>query len=62
MGHCLIHYNFEQLGLNRIYAHHMVRNPASGRVLQKLGMVREGIMRQRVRKWGVMSRSTGVIR
>ena len=44
---------FEQLGLNRIYAHHMVRNPASGRVLAKIGMKREGLLRQRVRKWGV---------
>jgi len=31
----------------------MVRNPASGRVLQKIGMKREGLLRQRVRKWGV---------
>jgi ribosomal-protein-alanine N-acetyltransferase len=43
----------EQLGLNRIYAHHMVRNPASGRVLAKVGMKPEGLLRQRVRKWGV---------
>ena len=41
---------FESLGLNRVYAHHMVRNPASGRVLAKLGMQREGLLRQRVRK------------
>ena len=31
----LIRYGFDSLGLNRIYAHHMSRNPASGRVLQK---------------------------
>ena len=31
----------------------MVRNPASGRVLEKVGMKREGLLRQRVRKWGV---------
>ena len=31
----------------------MVRNPASGRVLEKIGMKREGLLRQRVRKWGV---------
>lgn len=42
---------FEQLGLNRIYAHHMARNPASGRVLERLGMRREGVLRERVRKW-----------
>jgi len=44
---------FQELNLNRVYAHHMVRNPASGRVLVKLGMQREGLLRQRVRKWGV---------
>jgi RimJ/RimL family protein N-acetyltransferase len=44
---------FERLSLNRVYAHHMVRNPASGRVLEKVGMKREGLLRQRVRKWGV---------
>ena len=46
-------FGFERLGLNRIYAHHMVRNPASGRVLSKVGMKPEGLLRQRVRKWGV---------
>jgi len=48
-----LRFGFEELQLNRIYAHHMVRNPASGRVLEKLGMKREGLLRQRVRKWGV---------
>ena len=46
-------YGFEHLGLNRIYAYHMVRNPACGRVLQKNGFKQEGLLRQRVRKWGV---------
>ena len=42
---------FESLGLNRIHAHHMTRNPASGRVLQKIGMRREGLLRERIYKW-----------
>ena len=49
----LIRFGFESLGLNRIYAHHMARNPAAGRVLLAAGMQREGLLRQRVRKWGV---------
>jgi ribosomal-protein-alanine N-acetyltransferase len=49
----VVAFGFQQLGLNRIYAHHMVRNPASGRVLAKIGMKPEGLLRQRVRKWGV---------
>ncbi len=47
----LLGFGFERLGLNRIYAYHFVRNPASGRVMQKLGMTREGLLRQHVRKW-----------
>ena len=46
----VVGFGFEHLGLNRIYAHHMVRNPASGRVLAKVGMKREGLLRQHVRK------------
>jgi ribosomal-protein-alanine N-acetyltransferase len=44
---------FGDLYLNRICAFHMVRNPASGRVLTKLGFSQEGCLRQRVRKWGI---------
>lgn len=47
----LVAYGFEQIGLNRVYAHHLVRNPASGRVMQKAGMTYEGTQRQHVKKW-----------
>ena len=49
----LLRFGFTTLRLNRIYAHFMLRNPASGRVLKKIGMKEEGILRERVRKWGV---------
>lgn len=49
----VVRFVFESLELNRLYAYHMVRNPDSGRVLKKSGFVQEGILRQRVRKWGV---------
>jgi ribosomal-protein-alanine N-acetyltransferase len=39
------------LELNRIFAHHFTRNPASGRVMQKLGMKHEGCLRQHFEKW-----------
>jgi RimJ/RimL family protein N-acetyltransferase len=42
---------FEKLKLNRVQARHFSRNPASGRVMQKMGMQREGILRQAVKKW-----------
>ena len=44
----LIRCGFEDLDLNRIQALHMHSNPASGRVLEKLGMQREGLLRQAV--------------
>jgi len=47
----VVRFGFESLSLNRIFACHFVRNPASGRVLRKLGMQHEGTMRQHVRKW-----------
>jgi [ribosomal protein S5]-alanine N-acetyltransferase len=53
VSRAMLRFGFEELGLNRIYAHHMVRNPASGRVLARAGMKREGLLRQCVRKWGV---------
>jgi RimJ/RimL family protein N-acetyltransferase len=31
----------------------MTRNPAAGRVLLHVGMKQEGVLRERVRKWGV---------
>jgi [ribosomal protein S5]-alanine N-acetyltransferase len=40
------------LGLHRIQARHLVRNPASGRVMQKAGMTYEGVLRQAAKKWG----------
>ncbi len=49
----LLGYGFERLGLNRVYSHHFARNPASGRVMQKIGMTHEGRLRQHVKKWDV---------
>ena len=49
----MLQYGFETLKLNRIYAHHMTRNPASGRVLAASGMRREALLPKAVLKWGV---------
>jgi RimJ/RimL family protein N-acetyltransferase len=49
----VIGYGFSALGLHRVHAIHFSRNPASGRVMEKCGMVHEGRLRQHVRKWGV---------
>jgi len=42
----VISFAFAQVGLQRIQAIHNVKNPASGRVMQKAGMQLEGIMRR----------------
>lgn len=47
-----IAYGFEELELKRIFAHYMVFNPASGKVMEKLGMKKEGVMRSHVMKNG----------
>ena len=48
----VVRYGFEQIKLNRIFAHHFKHNPASGKVLRNIGMKYEGCMRQHVLKWG----------
>ena len=42
----VIKFFFCEVGFNRIYTSHAHENPKSGRVMQKCGMVYEGIMRQ----------------
>ena len=50
-GQALLRYAFAELILVRVHSCHITRNPASGRVMQKLGMRHEGCRRQHVRKW-----------
>ena len=49
---CLVDFAFNTLKLHRITAYHLVRNPASGRVMQKLGMTKEGVLREHTCRWG----------
>jgi RimJ/RimL family protein N-acetyltransferase len=46
-----LRFGFEELRLNKIYASHFVRNAASGRVLQKIGMLYEGRRLEHVKRW-----------
>lgn len=50
----VLRHAFADLDLNKVYAQHLTRNPASGQVMRKIGMSREGRLRQEVRKWGVL--------
>ncbi|PZT52251.1 GNAT family N-acetyltransferase [Paenibacillus silvae] len=42
----LLHFGFRQLGMHRIYAKCRPENPASERVMLRLGMQREGLLRE----------------
>lgn len=37
---------FEEVGVNRVESKHSVYNPASGRVMQKAGLIKEGVIKQ----------------
>ena len=45
---CVIEYTFDVMEINRIEAQHEITNPASGRVMEKCGMSKEGVLRQRL--------------
>lgn len=45
-GCAVLEFLFEQVGLNRIVAFHDIDNPKSGRVMHKIGMTKEGVLRQ----------------
>jgi RimJ/RimL family protein N-acetyltransferase len=45
----VLEYGFRDLELNRVHAHFLSYNPASGRVMSKIGMRHEGILRKHIR-------------
>jgi [ribosomal protein S5]-alanine N-acetyltransferase len=47
----IVRYGFETLALHRIFASHFKHNPASGRILKKVGMKYEGCQREHLLKW-----------
>lgn len=47
----VLRFGFTVWKLHRIHSRHFANNPASGRVMQKIGMTHEGCQRQHVRKW-----------
>lgn len=63
-GREMLRYGFEEVNLHRIFATHFKHNPASGRVLKKLGMRYEGCQRQHLQKLGefVDSEMYGLLR
>jgi [ribosomal protein S5]-alanine N-acetyltransferase len=60
----ILRYGFETLALHRIFASHFRQNPASGRILKKIGMSYEGCQREHLLKWDqfVDSELYGILR
>jgi RimJ/RimL family protein N-acetyltransferase len=50
----MMRWGFRALGLHRVHAAHMTRNPGSGAVLRKIGMRHEGTLRGHLLKWQMM--------
>lgn len=48
----LIKFGFNELGLERIYGRCMAKNIGSKRVMEKSGLIVEGLARREVLKWG----------
>ena len=49
----VLHHAFYVIGLNRVFASHLLRNPASGRVMEKIGMLYEGTLYDHTKRWGL---------
>lgn len=48
----VIRFGFDDLKLNKIYASHFINNPVSGKVMEKAGMCKEGILKHHYKKNG----------
>ncbi len=49
-GFLMLNIAFSTPGINRVFAYHMVKNERSGKLLQRIGMTHEGVLRERVKK------------
>ena len=46
----IMHYGFDQLSLNKLTSSHLDQNPASGRVILKSGLLKEGELKEHICK------------
>ncbi len=49
----VIEFSFNQFALNKITSRHLENNPASGRIMEKIGMKKEGILKEEIYKEGL---------
>jgi [ribosomal protein S5]-alanine N-acetyltransferase len=50
-GKAVVEFGFTQWSLHKIVGTYLSRNPASGCVMKKIGLVQEGLLRDHVTKW-----------
>ncbi|MGE8432432.1 GNAT family N-acetyltransferase [Chryseobacterium joostei] len=48
----IVDFGFKKLNFNKIFATHFLHNPASGKIMEKIGMEREAILKQEIKKDG----------
>ncbi|PKF75247.1 GNAT family N-acetyltransferase [Chryseobacterium sp. PMSZPI] len=48
----IVDFGFKTLNFNKIFATHFLHNPASGKIMEKIGMEREAILKEEVKKDG----------
>lgn len=48
----VVDFGFKKLEFNKIFATHFLHNPASGRIMEKVGMQQEAILKQEMKKDG----------
>ncbi len=48
----MVDFGFKELDLNKIFATHFLHNPASGKIMEKIGMEKEALLKQHVKKDG----------
>lgn len=60
-GGAMLGHGFGALGLDEVHAHAMVRNPASARVLEKLGMRCVGVIENKCEKDGRLHDARGYV-
>ncbi|ASW75186.1 GNAT family acetyltransferase [Chryseobacterium piperi] len=48
----VVEFAFKELGYNKIFATHFFHNPSSGRIMEKIGMQQEAVLKQHLKKDG----------
>lgn len=48
----VVDFGFKELSFNKIYATHFLHNPSSGKVMEKIGMQKEALLKQHMKKEG----------